>query len=114
MNKRPLPVTIIALVYIFTGAVGLVSHLANVRFQRPFEYDIVGIAAVSLIALMCGIYMLRGHNWARWGALAWMAFHVVLSAFHPWLQLAMHCVFLAAISYFLFQPAAKQYFRASV
>jgi hypothetical protein len=58
--------------------------------------------------------MLRGRNWARWGALAWMAFHVVLSAFHSLVQLAMHSVFFAVIAYFLFRPAAKEYFRAKV
>ena len=25
--------------------------------------------------------MLRSHNWARWFALAWIAFHVILSAY---------------------------------
>lgn len=114
MKKRPLPVTIIAVVYMLTGAAGLVSHLANVRFHRPFEYDIIGIAAVSLVALFCGIFLLRGRNWARWGALAWMAFHVVLSAFQSRIQLAIHSVFFAAIVYFLFRPAAKEYFRKEV
>jgi len=26
--------------------------------------------------------LLMGHNWARWLILAWLAFHVVVSAFH--------------------------------
>ncbi len=56
--------------------------------------------------------MLRGHNWARWLALAWIAFHVVLSAFHALAELAVHSLFCAIMAYFLFRPAANGYFRA--
>jgi hypothetical protein len=55
--------------------------------------------------------MLRGHNWARWVALAWIAFHVVLSAFHAFGEFAIHAVFCAVIAWFLFSPAPARYFR---
>ena len=41
-----------------------------------------GLNSPSSLAIVCGVFLLRGHNWARWLALAWIAFHVVLSAFH--------------------------------
>ena len=55
--------------------------------------------------------MLRGQNWARWLAVAWMAFHVAISVFHPLRELAIHVVFLVLIAWILFRPGATRYFR---
>ena len=68
-NKRPLSVTILAWLSIGMGAGGFASHLA----------DGVWVELVELLAVIGGAFMLRGHNWARWLALAWMAFHVIVS-----------------------------------
>ena len=57
--------------------------------------------------------MLRGHNWARWLALAWIVYHVILSAFHMLSELAIHILFCAILAYFLFRPTATRYFRAA-
>ena len=113
MNKRPLSVTVIGCLYIAAGAFGLVSHLATFRPQHPFQYDIVWASLVNLIAIVCGIYMLRGSNWARWLALAWIAFHVALSAFHSRFELVVHSLMCVALAYFLFRPSASRYFRAA-
>jgi len=113
MNRRSLPVTIIACVYILAGAVGFARHLIEFSAQRRFPYDIVWAELVSVIAIVAGVYMLRRHNWARWLALAWMAFHVVLSAFHTLPEFAIHCLFCVILVYFLFRPAATRYFRAA-
>jgi len=56
------------------------------------------------------VFILRGHNWARWLALAWMTYHVVLSAFHTVPELLMHAVFLVILTYFLFGAAANRHF----
>jgi hypothetical protein len=114
MKKLPFPLILISLVYILVGAGGVVFHLADVKGLHPFPYDVLLISLVGLIAVVSGIYMLRGANWARWGALAWIAFHVVLSAFHSWIQFGVHSVFFAAIAYFLFRPEASRYFRPAV
>jgi hypothetical protein len=113
MNQRPLSVVLIACVYMATGAVGLVFHLVQFKPQQPFEYDIVWISLVSVIAIVAGVYMLRGNNWARWLAIVWIAFHVVLSAFHSRFELAVHSVLCATFAYFLFRRVATQYFRAA-
>jgi hypothetical protein len=60
-----------------------------------------------------GIFLLRGQNWARWLALAWIVFHVALSAFHPLRELAVHVVLCAFIALVLFRPAAGRYFRGA-
>jgi len=106
-------VIVIACLYVATGAIGLARHLIEFKPQHPFQYDIIWISLVSLIAIVCGVYMLRRSNWARWLALAWIAFHVVLSAFHSRFELAVHGLLCAAVAYFLFRPRATQYFHAA-
>ena len=113
MNQRPLPVTIIGCLYIVMGAIGFAYHLTEFKAQHPFQYDIIWVGLVRLIAIVCGVYMLRGHNWARWLALTWIVYHVILSAFHMLSELAIHILFCAILAYFLFRPTATRYFRAA-
>jgi hypothetical protein len=113
MNKRPLSVTIISLLIATAGAVGFVYHLTEVNLRHPFWNDAVWVELVRLVAIVCGVYMLRGRNWARWLAMVWIGFHVVISVFHPFPQLAIHGLVFAVFAYVLFRPAATVYFRAS-
>lgn len=114
MNRRPLAVTIIACLYILTGVVGFAFHLTDFTAPPRLEYDIVWVELIRLLAIVCGAYMLRRRNWARWLAVAWIAYHVVLSAFHSWPQVAVHSLLFAAFAYFLFRPEATRYFRPSL
>ncbi len=113
MNKRPIPVTIIAWVYIATGAVGLVYHFRDLNAGSVFRYDALWIELVRMAAVVCGAFMLRGRDWARWVAVAWIGFHVIVSAFHTLPELAMHCLFFAVIAWFLFRGDATRFFRAT-
>lgn len=114
MNKRPLPVILIAVVYIAMGIIGLAVHFKDFEPRHPFPYDLIGITLIQLIAIVCGVYLLRGRDWARWLALAWMLFHVILSIFHTLPELAIHIVFCAVIGWCLFNPVATRYFRLAV
>jgi small basic protein len=105
---RPLPVTLIGCLYIVVGIAGAAVHLVN---QRGFASDLLLAVLVNLAALIGGVWMLRQQNWARWLAIAWMAFHVILSIFHSPGELMMHALFLAVIAFFLFRPRANAYFR---
>lgn len=113
MNKRPVSVTVIACLYIAVGGIGCAYHFIEFKPQRPFQYDLVWASVVSLIAVVCGAYMLCGRNWARWLALTWIVFHVVLSALHALRELALHTLFCVILAYFLFRPTATRYFRAA-
>jgi hypothetical protein len=113
MNKRPLSVTIIGWVYIVMGAIGFASGVSDFRAQHPFQFDIIGVELIRLTAAVSGAFMLRGDNWARWLALAWMGFHVILSAFHTVTELAIHSLFFAVLAYFLSRPTVTNYFRAA-
>ena len=112
MNKRPLSITIISWIFIITGGIGLIYHLAEVNVQHPLENDTVWVCSVRFLAVLGGAFMLYGFNWARWLLVLWMAFHIVLSAMHSLLQLLVHSLLFAAILFFLFRPRASAYFRA--
>lgn len=112
-TKRPLSVTILGCVYLLVGTVGFVYHFIDYRAKNAFRSDDVWVELVRFLAIICGAFMLRGHNWARWLALAWIATHVILSAFHGLGEFAIHCLFCAVIAWFLFRPNAERYFRRS-
>jgi hypothetical protein len=111
MNKRPLSVTIIGCIFIAAGIVGFAYHVTEFRTLPPLEY--FWVCLLRLLALLGGVFVLRGKNWARWLVLAWLAYHVVLSAFHPLAELIMHGVLLAVIAFLLLRPRASAYFRIS-
>ena len=110
-NKRPLAVTILGCVYIAVGTIGFVYHLSDFHARDALQFDGVWIELIRLLAVLSGAFMLRGYNWARWLSLAWIASHVVLSAFHAFPQFAIHCLFCATIAWLLFRPDAARYFR---
>lgn len=110
-SKRPISVTVLALVYVAVGTVGFVYHFHDALSRPDARADIVLIEVTELLAIVCGVFLLRGHNWARWGALLWIAFHVVVSAFHALPEFAMHALICAIIGFLLFRPGAGRYFR---
>jgi hypothetical protein len=107
MNKRPISVMLLAGLYIAVGVVGLAAHFHDLL---AYPRDGVWMELTELLAIVAGVFMLLGHNWARWLALVWIAFHVVLSIHQP-AQLAMHALICAAIAWILFCPSAARYFR---
>ena len=77
-DKRPLSVTTLACVYLAVGVIGFAYHFRDLLASPR---DGVWIELTEVLAVVSGVWMLRGHNWARWLALVWITFHVVLSAF---------------------------------
>ena len=110
-RSRPRSVTAMGVLFIGVGIVGLVYHASEIDFAHLFESDALLILFVRLLAVVAGVFMLRGANWARWLAIAWMAFHVVVSAFNSVGEALMHAVLLAVIAYVLLRPDASAYFR---
>jgi hypothetical protein len=110
-NVRPLAVTILGWLYLVVGTCGFVFHLTELDARSLFRYDGVWVELVEVLAIACGIFLLRGRNWARWLAIAWMAFHVGLSALEAFRGFALHCLFGAVIAWLLFRPDATRYFR---
>ena len=111
MNKRPHTVTVIGCIFLVAGATGLAYHITEFNAQRPFESDVIWVLLVRLLAILGGLFLLRGSDWARWFLLIWIAYHVILSAFHSMFELIMHSLLFAAIAYFLYRPRVSAYFR---
>ncbi len=110
MPKRPVSITVLAAVLLLVGAVTLVYHLSEFKPQQESVYDLAAILLVCVLAAVSGAFLLRASNWARWLAVAWMAFHVVISALGPWQKAAAHGALIAIFAYILFRPAARAYF----
>ncbi len=108
--KRPISVTILGCLFIVAGTVGLVYHLSD----RPLEPGIILISFVRLLAIVGGVFLLLGQSWARWLLLAWLAFHVAVSAMHSVSEALAHLALLIAVGYFLMTPPASKYFQPSV
>jgi hypothetical protein len=112
-NTRPLAVTLVGWLYLGVGAIGFLYHLSEFGARNASRYEDVWIELVRFLAIISGAFMLRGHNWARWLALAWILFHLVLSAFHSFREFAIHCLFCAVIGWILLRSDASRYFRFS-
>jgi len=94
----------IAVLYIAVGLGGFVRH-----FPRHWQAEDVLIEVTELVALTCGVFLLRRKYWARWLALAWMALHVAISV--PVMnQIAIHLSFLIVIAWALFRPRMRRHF----
>ena len=105
-KRRPVSVVLIACLYLVVGGGGFALNLH--AFGQPDFYWIEG---TELIAVIVGVFMLFGHNWARWLALVWMAFHVAISFEAP-RNLVVHALFLVLIGWVLLREEAREYFRA--
>jgi hypothetical protein len=110
-NRRPLPITILAVVYLAVGVLGFVHHFPDLHQKWVWQYDDLWIELTEIAAVVCGVFLLRGANWARWLAVAWIVLHVVLSVFDAGHGLLIHSLLALAIAWLLFRPEAKRYFR---
>jgi hypothetical protein len=114
MKRPPIGVIVISALLILAGFVGLVRDLEKLKSISANHYDVVWAAGVHLLAIVAGGFMFRGHNWARWLAVAWMAFHVVLVIHTPLTILLSHIAMLLLFIWFLFlQSGARAWFGPS-
>lgn len=122
MNERPRSLTVIGWLFIAVGAGGILKdvlplltpdaarQLAKLRADGLAD---LGPAWTSrALAVIGGVGLLRGGNWARWLLVVWMALHLAISLLHsPW-ELLAHCAIFAPIVFFMFRPRSGLYLRA--
>jgi len=111
MNRRPRSITVISWLFIAAGGVGFLYHLSELSGRVDFEA--IAVVLLRVAAIVGGVFLLRGADWARWLLAGWMAYHLVLSAFHSATQFAVHVLLFGAIAYFLLRPRATAYFCGS-
>ena len=105
--KRPFQVTMLGWLFIAVGILTTIYHLLKSSLDRWT----VPILLVGIIAIVAGVFLLRGARWARWLVLAWLAFHVVVSALNSVSDAMPHVVLLLVVGYFLLGPPTSKYFQ---
>ena len=106
---RPRSITIISWLFIIFGSIALLSGVLPFRDLMSHWY----VHLSRLLMIVAGVFMLKGHNWARWLLVLWVTFHIVISALHSMLFLLMHVVIFSVILYFVFRRRASAYFVGS-
>jgi len=107
--KRPWAVTVLGLLFMVAGLVGLFYHVTT----EKFGWGLILVLLLRLLAVIGGIFLLLGRSWARWLTVGWLAIHVVVSAFDSLGQMASHAVLLVIVTYFLFKEPEADYFRST-
>lgn len=110
MNKRPLSITVVSWIFIVAGVLGLAYHARDFDPERPFDSDFLWICVVRLLAIVCGVFMLRGRNWARWLLVVWLGYHAGLSVLHTPFEMVVHSLLLVGFLFLLFRRTASTYF----
>jgi hypothetical protein len=106
MSRSSVSVTIVGRLFVAMGVFMFAVHLQPILAGHAVQSD--GLA-VELAAIVAGVFLLRGRNWARWLAAAWMALHIAITWGEP-RQLALHAAIFAAIAFILFRPQANAHF----
>jgi hypothetical protein len=107
--KRPFQITFLGWLFIVVGILSTMYHL----LKGPLDRWTVPIVFVGATAVVAGVFLLRGARWARWLVLAWLAFHVVVSALNSLLDALPHVVLLLVVGYFLLRPPTSKYFQSA-
>jgi hypothetical protein len=109
--KRPLAATIIGWLFIAAGTVGFLYHVREVDVANPLSNDALLVLSVRLLAIIGGVLVLKGSPIGRWLLVAWLAYHVVLSYFHPFSELITHALLMVVITCALFHPRIGLFFK---
>lgn len=113
MKSLPLPIVITAFTFIIAGFVGIAYHADEYFEPSSIRYELIWVIFIRALAVVCGFLLLSRVKWARWLAIAWLAYHVVLSLFHSVSETITHFVLLAIVSILLFMPNSSAFFRSA-
>jgi hypothetical protein len=103
--KRPFQVTMLSWLFVAVGILSTVYHLLKSSLDRWT----VPIVLVGIVAVVAGVFLLRGARFARWLVLAWLAFHVVVSASNSLSDAMPHTVLFLVVGYFLLGPPTSNF-----
>jgi hypothetical protein len=110
--KRPIAVTVIGWLFVAVGIIATTYHLIQTNWSDPFGNGNGWVLAVRVLAGVAGVLVLRGSNAGRWLLVVWMAYHVLLSYFHPLIELLVHTGLFVLLVYFLmFNRRCEDFFR---
>ena len=110
MNQRPIAVTVLGWLMVAAGVFGMARGFAWAKTLWPPEQDLIWIVIVDTIGIGCGVFLLRGKNWARWLTLAWVGGHIVIVSFYMRQMILVHVVIFALVAALLFRGDVRAYF----
>ena len=111
MKNRPIPVIIVSIVFILAGCIGFIYHVRELFEPNDKLYELIWVLLLRILSVVCGLLLFLGINWARWLAIVWLLYHVILSALHSTSEMLTHIVLLIIISVLLYHPASNAYFK---
>ena len=119
---RPRSITLVAWIFILAGIVGLGADLwplltadaarQLVKLRADSMSDLALAWGTRALAMVGGVGLLHGRNWARWLLVGWMMLYVVLSLFHSPGEAAAHGVIFAPLTYLMFRKNVAPYFKS--
>jgi len=116
MNNRPPTITALAVLYIVVGLVSTSYHFTEFKTLPHTFLSIVEtflMFVIGALAVVAGYYMQRGKNWARWLAISWTIFHVLISALQSGWGVIFHGVFVFLLWLLLFSKESNEWFKSS-
>jgi hypothetical protein len=123
MNKRPRSITVISWIFIAFGGIALLTsllppvdaaadqRLTEFRSQHPFQFALIYVSPI--LAVVCGVFMLRGCNWARWLLVVWFGHNAIGNILHSPARFFLPGFLFGVAVFFLFRPQATAYFRGT-
>ncbi|MEO8139531.1 MAG: hypothetical protein ABI742_07800 [Gemmatimonadota bacterium] len=121
--RRPRSITLVAWVFIVAGTAGILNDLWPLltsdaaqqlaKLKADGFRDLAPAWTTRLLAVVGGVGLLGGRNWARWLLLAWMIVHVGISLGHSLQEVLMHTVIFAPLTYLMFRRSVVTYFQGT-
>ena len=111
-RPRMWSVIVVGVIFLALGVLDITRGLAPLFASAPrwhMALDDAEVLAIGIAAIVGGVYVLRGRNWARWLLAVWMVFHVAISIGQP-KQFVAHLVIFGCIAFLLFRPGASVFF----
>ena len=111
-RARDRSVIVVGVIFLALGALDITRGLAPLFASAPHWHmaaDDVEVLAIGIAAIIGGVYVLKGRNWARWLLAVWMAFHVAISIGEPG-KLVAHLLIFGFIAFLLFRRGVSHHF----
>jgi len=125
MQERPISLTIIAWFLIVTSALGVLAMLAmqnNPMMEQVYAKSPLPVSAHiaigvvgAFITIACGYGFLKGLSWSRLVYVGWslIGFAITFLTMPVTSLIWLSVAFFAIICFFLFRPAANEWFKGA-
>lgn len=113
MERRPITVVIVGLLFILAGGLGIAYHIKDLSQPGLKLSEVIWVFIVRLVAIICGVLLFLRTDWARWLAVIWLIYHVIIGALHSTSEMIVHIALLVIVTVLLFLPVSSAYFRGN-